>query len=153
MQKYASQKKTNNFIGNPLVHFSPALSLSDGSALTALRHDAYLSLTMAILFHSMVARPASRLLCATLFAGFCLLPGCQPFSPLSADVKVVNLPELCKLSIEELLRVTVIDDPQRHAPLLDLPLEELLMIEVVRHSKYSVTPLDASAASRGATMD
>lgn len=108
---------------------------------------------MAILFHSLVARLALRLLCATLILGCWLLVGCQLLTRLSADVTVVKLPELCKLSIEELLRVTVIDDPQRHVPLLDLPFEELLMIEVVRYSKYSVTPLDASAASRGAAMD
>lgn len=90
-----------------------------------------------------------------LFAGCCLLQGCQPLTRLSADVKVVNLPELCKLSVEELLHVTVVDEPQRHAPLpplLDLPLEKLLMIEAVRHSQ-KISPLEASAASRSATMD
>jgi hypothetical protein len=72
-----------------------------------------------------------------LLAGACLLHGCQPFSPFSSDARVVNLPELCKLSIDELLRVTVIDDSKRHLPLMpliDLPLEELLMIEIVRRS-------------------
>ena len=74
-----------------------------------------------------------------LLTGVCLLYGCQPFSPFSSDARVVNLSGLCKLSIEELLRVTVIEDARRHLPvlsliaLIELPLEELLVIDVAGH--------------------
>jgi hypothetical protein len=90
-----------------------------------------------------------------LLAGACLLHGCQPFSPFSSDARVVNLPELCKLSIDELLRVTVIDDSKRHLPLMpliDLPLEELLMIEAVRRS-HGFGQGGALATSNRAMMD
>ena len=93
---------------------------------------------MALLFPCMVVRSARRILHQTLLAGACLLHGCQPFSSFSSDARVVNLPELCKLSIDDLLRVTVVDDSKKRLPLMpliDLPLEKLLMIEVVRRSQ------------------
>jgi hypothetical protein len=65
--------------------------------------------------------------------------GCQQVPSLAGRIRVVNLPELCKLSLEELLRVTVIEDARRHLgvlsliALIDLPLEDLLMIDVAGH--------------------
>lgn len=110
---------------------------------------------MAILLPCRVARSVRRICCGVLLTGVCLLYGCQPFSPFSSDARVVNLSGLCKLSIEELLRVTVINDSLQHLPLMpliDLPLEKLLMIEAVRHS-HGLGQDDALVNLNRATMD
>ena len=94
---------------------------------------------MAIFFRDELLCIVRRSCCCALLAGVCLALGCQPLSPLAGRTRVVNLPELCKLSLEELLRVTVIEDARRHLPvlsmiaLIELPLEELVMIDVVGH--------------------
>ena len=52
-----------------------------------------------------------------------------------AAAAVLYLPELCKLSVEELLLVRVVDPVLRHSPqtpLIDLELEELLTITAAR---------------------
>ena len=83
------------------------------------------------------------------------MQGCQFVLPFDREAGVVNLPELCKLSLEELLRVTAIDDAGRQLPvvsLIELPLEELLTIGVVGHS-HTASAVGASAAQRATTVD
>lgn len=113
---------------------------------------------MDIFFRAELACFVRRSRCFALLAGVCFVLGCQPVPPFAESVRVVNLRELCKLSLEELLRVTVIEDARRHMPVLsliamiELPLEELLMIDVVGHSN-SVSVGDASASPRVTTID
>ena len=94
---------------------------------------------MAIFFRDELLCFVRRTCCCALLAGVCLALGCHQVPSLAGRTRVVNLPELCKLSLEELLRVTVIEDARRHLPvlsliaLIDLSLEDLLMIDVVGH--------------------
>ena len=92
---------------------------------------------MANTHYATVTRCLQRMLFAALALGTGFLPGCQHSPRVPVAATIIGLPKLCRLSIEELLRVTVISEAVRHAPfmpLVDLPLEELLMIEVVRRS-------------------
>ena len=91
---------------------------------------------MAMFFRDELACFVRRSCYCVLLAGVCFVLGCQLVSPFAGSARVVNLTELCKLSLEELLRVTVIENARRHLPLLsliDLPLEELLVIDVAGH--------------------
>lgn len=104
---------------------------------------------MVNIFVCTVARPLQRMLLSALAVGVCALPGCQHSPRVPANATLIGLPELCRLSIEELLRVTVVSEAMRHAPfmpLVDLPLEELLMIQVVRQSLD--VRADAAASGR-----
>ena len=94
---------------------------------------------MAMFFRDELACFVQRSCCCALLAGVCVVLGCQLVPPFAGGARVVNLSELCKLSLEELLRVTVTEDARRHLPvlsliaLIDLSLEDLLMIDVVGH--------------------
>ena len=73
-----------------------------------------------------------------MVAGLVLAQGCQLFSQPSRGARVVNSLELCKLSLEELLRLTVLEVSNPYQPrllLIDLPLDDLLTIEAVRPSR------------------
>lgn len=122
-------------------------------------YDAHLLPMMAILFHRLLAP-----LAAMIRPGIHRLPGygfvallAVPLGlPPPAHAAVVYLPELCKLSIETLLRVRVIDDSSRNLPLIDLPLEKLLTIEAIRltHNGQSAEPVMGTFAEpQGATTD
>ena len=63
---------------------------------------------MAIYFRNDVAYFVRRSRCCVLLVGLCLVLGCQPVSPHSGRARVVNLPELCGLSLEELLMIDVV---------------------------------------------
>ena len=93
---------------------------------------------MAILFRCLAARWSRWGISASLAVPACcvaiLLAPQLAFSP-SAVASVLYLPELCALSVEELLRVRVIGPDSRYShrgQLIDLELEELLTIKAVR---------------------
>lgn len=108
---------------------------------------------MAIFFRDELLCFVRRSCCCALLAGVCLALGCQQVPSLAGRTRVVNLPELYKLSLEELLRVTVIEDVKRHLPvlsmvaLIELPLEELLMIDVVGHPHPFGAKVEPNAAA------
>ena len=105
---------------------------------------------MAIFFRDELLCFVRRSCCCALLAGVCLALGCHQVPSLAGRTRVVNLPELCKLSLEELLRVTVIEDARRHLPLLsliDLPLEELLVIDVAGHPHAVGAKVEPSATT------
>ena len=105
---------------------------------------------MAMFFRDELACFVQRSCCCALLAGVCLALGCQQVPSLAGRTRVVNLPELCKLSLEELLRVTVIEDARRHLPslsLIDLPLEELLVIDVAGHPHAVGAKVEPSATT------
>ena len=108
---------------------------------------------MAMFFRDELACFVRRSCYCVLLAGVCFVLGCQLDSPFAGSARVVNLTELCKLSLEELLRVTVIEDARRHLPvlsliaLIDLPLEELLVIDVAGHPHAVGAKVEPSATT------
>jgi len=94
-------------------------------------------MNVATIFRCMAASPAWKALSGSLQVLACLVAIllAPPPALSSPATGILYLPELCRLSVEELLLVRVID-PAAHSapgmPLIDLELEELLTIKALR---------------------